>query len=90
MAARRELPVYISLQEAAQVTGLSTRTIRRRISDGTVPAYQLGKSSIRIRLDELEKALRRIPSARRTHGASTSWPAWDPSGVMARRGRDTR
>jgi excisionase family DNA binding protein len=71
------LPIYVSLDEAAQITALSTRTIRRRISDGTIPAYKLGKSSIRIRLDDLEKALRRIPSARMTHGASTSWPAWD-------------
>ena len=44
---------------------LSTRTIRRRISDGTIPAYQCGRCSIRLRLDELESALRRIPSARR-------------------------
>ena len=43
---------------------LSTRTIRRRISDGTIPAYQCGRRSIRVRLDELESALRRIPSAR--------------------------
>jgi excisionase family DNA binding protein len=43
---------------------LSTRTIRRGISDGTIPAYQCGRRPIRIRLDELEAALRRIPSAR--------------------------
>ncbi|THJ07819.1 helix-turn-helix domain-containing protein [Nocardioides sp.] len=43
---------------------LSTRTIRRRISDGTIPAYQCGRRSIRIRVDELEAALRRVPSAR--------------------------
>jgi excisionase family DNA binding protein len=85
MAARRELPIYISLHEAAEITGLSTRTIRRRISDGTIPAYQLGRRPIRIRLDDLEKALRRIPSARRIHGATTSWPAWDPSSVLDRR-----
>ncbi len=89
MAAKRDLPIYISLEEAAQITALSTRTIRRRISDGTIPAYQLGKSTIRIRLDDLEKALRRIPSARTTHGASTSWPAWDTSSVMAGRRRET-
>jgi excisionase family DNA binding protein len=89
MAAKRDLPIYISLEEAAQITALSTRTIRRRNSDGTIPAYQLGKRPIRFRLDDLEKALRRIPSARRTHGASTSWPAWDTSGVMAGRRRET-
>lgn len=64
MASNRELPVYVSLEEAAQMMSLSTRTIRRRISDGTIPAYQCGSRPIRIRLDELEAALRPIPSAR--------------------------
>ena len=64
MARKTELPVYGSLDEAAQMMSLSTRTIRRRISDGTIPAYQCGRRAIRIRLDELEAALRRIPSAR--------------------------
>lgn len=64
MASKRELPVYVSLEEAAQMMSLSIRTIRRRISDGTIPAYQCGRRPIRIRLDELEAALRRIPSAR--------------------------
>ena len=65
MTRKRELPVYVSLEEAAEMMSLSTRTIRRRISDGTIPAYQCGRRSIRLRLDELETALRRIPSARR-------------------------
>ena len=60
----KELPVYVSLDEAAHILSLSTRTIRRRISDGTIPAHQCGKRPIRIRLDELEAALRRIPAAR--------------------------
>lgn len=65
MSRKRDLPVYVSLEEAAEMMSLSTRTIRRRISDGTIPAYQCGRRSIRLRLDELEAALRRIPSARR-------------------------
>jgi excisionase family DNA binding protein len=65
MTRKRELPVYVSLEEAAEMMSLSTRTIRRRISDGTIPACQCGRRSIRLRLDELEAALRRIPTARR-------------------------
>ena len=65
MTRKRELPVYVSLEEAAEMMSLSTRTIRRRISDGTIPAYQCGRRSIRMRLDEIESAMRRIPSARR-------------------------
>ena len=64
MARKKGLPIYLSLEEAAEVMSLSTRTIRRRISDGTIPAYQCGRRAIRVRLDELEAALRRIPSAR--------------------------
>lgn len=64
MSRKKELPTYVSLDEAAEIMSLSTRTIRRRISDGTIPAYQCGRRPIRIRLDELEAALRRIPSAR--------------------------
>ena len=63
MAEKRNLPVYLGLEEAAAVMGLSSKTTRRRISDGTIPAYQCGHRSIRIRLDELEAALRRVPSA---------------------------
>jgi excisionase family DNA binding protein len=62
--AEKTLPVYLSLEEAAEVMSLSVKTIRRRIADGTIPAYQCGRRPIRIRLDDLESALRRIPSAR--------------------------
>ena len=62
--ADKTLPVYLSLEEAAEVMSLSVKTIRRRIADGTIPAYQCGRRPIRIRLDDLEAALQRIPSAR--------------------------
>ena len=61
--ADKTLPVYLSLEEAAEVMSLSVKTMRRRIADGTIPAYQCGRRPIRIRLDDLEAALRRIPSA---------------------------
>jgi excisionase family DNA binding protein len=62
--AEKRLPDYLRLEEAAEVMSLSVKTIRRRIADGTIPAYQCGRRPIRIRLDDLEAALRRIPSAR--------------------------
>ncbi len=63
-ATRREsLPTYLTLAEAARVTQQSVKTIRRRVSDGTLPAYRLGPRSIRVRLDELEAVARRIPAA---------------------------
>lgn len=44
----KQLPTYVSLARAAQITDQSVRTIRRRISDGTIPAYRFGPRQIRI------------------------------------------
>lgn len=33
---------YESLKDAASRTGLGVRTLRRRIADGSLPAYRLG------------------------------------------------
>lgn len=64
-ATRAELPVYLSLTEAAEVMSMSVKTIRRRISEGTIPAYSCGHGSLRIRLDELEQAMWRVPASGR-------------------------
>lgn len=61
---RKTLPTYVSLEQAAEITGQSVKTIRRRISDGTIPAYRFGPRQIRIKLEDLEAMARRIPSAR--------------------------
>ena len=44
---------------------VSVKTLRRRIADGTIPAYRCGRRVIRIHIDDLELALHLIPSARR-------------------------
>jgi len=54
MPRRGTCPAYVSLDEAAEMMSLSTRALRRRLSDGTIPAYQCGRRAIRLRLDELE------------------------------------
>jgi excisionase family DNA binding protein len=64
MAERRAVPVYLSLEEAAEAMSVSVKTIRRWIAAGTLPAYRCGKRAIRIRLEDLEAAPRQIPSAR--------------------------
>ena len=64
MAERRAIPAYLSLDEAAEAMSVSTKTIRRWIAAGTLPAYRCGRRAIRIRLDDLEAAPRQIPSAR--------------------------
>lgn len=53
MAERRTIPVYLSLEEAAEAMSVSTKTIRRWIAAGTLPAYRCGKRAIRIKLEDL-------------------------------------
>lgn len=54
----------VSLTEAARDLSVSVKTIRRRIADGTVRAYRVGRL-IRIDADELRAALLvQIPGAR--------------------------
>lgn len=53
-----------SLTIGAEMLGVSDKTLRRMIADGTVTGYRLGKRLIRVDLDELEGLLRVIPSAR--------------------------
>jgi excisionase family DNA binding protein len=63
MTERRAIPVYLSLEEAAECMSVSVKTIRRWIAAGTLPAYRCGKRAIRIKLDDLEAAPRKIPTA---------------------------
>ncbi|GAA2223096.1 hypothetical protein GCM10010413_15010 [Promicromonospora sukumoe] len=54
----------VSLTVAAETLGISTKTVRRRIADGTVRGYRVGRL-IRLDLDEVREALAVvIPSAR--------------------------
>ncbi|MEO7069544.1 MAG: helix-turn-helix domain-containing protein [Nostocoides sp.] len=57
-------PVYLSVDDAAQSLAVSVKTIRRWIAAGTLPAYRCGGRAIRVRLEDLENAPRRIPCAR--------------------------
>lgn len=49
-------PPLVSLSTAAESLGVSVKTLRRRISDGTVRGYRVGRL-IRVDLDELRGAL---------------------------------
>jgi excisionase family DNA binding protein len=51
-----------SIQKAAEYADVNPRTIRRRIADGTINGYRLGRA-IRVDLNELDAALCPIPTA---------------------------
>lgn len=55
---------YLSLADAADRLGVSTVTVRRRITDGRLRAFRLGKRLIRIRVEDLESMLDEIPNVR--------------------------
>lgn len=48
---------------AAAYASCSTKTIRRRIADGTLTAYRFGPRIIRVDLAELERLLRPVGGA---------------------------
>lgn len=58
----------ISVAESAERWNVCTKTIRRLVADGSLPAYRLGKRLIRIDPDELDQLFREIPTVRSTGG----------------------
>lgn len=54
---------FISLSAAADILGISVHTLRRRIAAGELPAFRSGRRIIRVRVGDLEKVLRRVPTS---------------------------
>lgn len=57
------VPKYVTLEHAADRLGVNTRTIRRRIAEGKLPAYRLGPRQIRVWTSDVDALLVRIPAA---------------------------
>jgi excisionase family DNA binding protein len=47
----------VSINQAAEYASVSSKTIRRRISDGTIRGYRMGRRCIRVDLAEVDRAL---------------------------------
>lgn len=47
----------ISVSDAAAMTGVCSKTIRRWIADGRLPAYRVGPKLIRVDIDDLAALL---------------------------------
>lgn len=56
----------VTLTEAGQTLGVSPRTIRRRIADGTLRGYRIGPRLIRVDLAEAKDLLHPIPTTEPT------------------------
>jgi len=55
---------FISLTKAAEMLSISVPTLRRRIAAGELPAFRSGRRIIRVRVSDLQKVLRKVPSLR--------------------------
>lgn len=53
---------HLGPAEIAEQYGVSERTVRRRIAEGKLPAYRFGPRHIRIRREDVEALLVRIPT----------------------------
>ena len=51
---------YESLAQAAQRTGLSTRTLRRRIAAGLLPAFVAGRRTIRLKVEDVDRMMKPV------------------------------
>ncbi len=45
----------VSIGDAAEALAVSTRTVRRYISDGQLEAVRLGRKMLRIKVDSIER-----------------------------------
>ena len=59
----RPIRRLVSLAQASEYAGVSTKTIRRRIADGSLIGYRMGPRLLRVDLNELDEMLRPIPNA---------------------------
>jgi excisionase family DNA binding protein len=58
---------YSSLEDAAAYFGVGPQTIRNWGSEGRIKLYRLpGGRTLRVRIDEIEAALRVVPTVKRT------------------------
>lgn len=54
---------FETLTEAADRTGLSVRTLRRRIAAGMLPAYRCGPRVLRVVAADVDRMMVRVPTA---------------------------
>ncbi len=64
--ARRQ---FESLAEAAERTGLSVQTLRRRIRNGELAAYRSGPRVLRLDPEDVDTLMVRVSDARPGNGA---------------------
>lgn len=54
---------FDQLAREARARGLHPRTLRRRVADGSLPAYRFGPRLIYVRKSDVDALFERIPTA---------------------------
>lgn len=57
------MSALISLEAAAQRLAVDTRTVRRWVSDGRLPAFRIGPRLLRVNATDVDALLQRVPTA---------------------------
>ena len=53
---------YLDLATVAEYLGIAEKSARRRIAEGSLPAYRMGPRNIRVLQTDVDKLLVRIPT----------------------------
>lgn len=56
-------PTFVARRLAASYLGVSERHVYRLIAEGALPAYRVGRRSVRIKVSDLEALPTRLPVA---------------------------
>jgi len=51
----------VTMRDAADALAISTRTVRRYVSDGQLDAVRLGRKTLRIKVDSIERLMNARP-----------------------------
>ena len=53
----------VTLEHAADYMSVCSRTVRRKVSDGELSGYRVGKRAIRVDLNEIDAKIQAMPTA---------------------------
>jgi excisionase family DNA binding protein len=70
-----EHATWVSLADAAEHVGVTTRTLRRWIAAGTLPAYRVGPRLVRVDLGDVEELMRPIPTVQQSRSNARRFDA---------------